>query len=259
MLSFCGEKYRRRYILGERISSGVELLVGKATDSTVNANLGNKIVNDDLLPMEQIKDLACDYLNTEWNQGEVALDEDEIKEGIKKVKGGAVDKSVRLSCLHASEIAPALSPTHVQRKWEIELKNYPFDLMGFIDVQEGTHAVRDTKTSGKSPAKNAADTSDQLTMYAMAVYALDKMLPEKLTLDFLVDNKTPKSVIVETTRTLEDFKPILARIENAIQVIEKGIFVPAAQDSWGCSPKWCGFFRTCKYARQSIFPVNGGN
>ena len=257
MLSFCGEQYRRRYVLGEKRPPGVSLLVGSSVDGSVNANLGNKIINNELLPVEQVLDIARDTLNHEWERGEVALDEKEKALGTKQTRENAVDKAVRLSELHATKLAPFINPTHVQRKWEIELDGYPVDLMGFIDVQEGSKAIRDTKTSGKSPAKNAADTSDQLTIYAMAAYVLDGKIPDKLTLDYLVDLKTPKESIIETTRTVEDFKPLLARIENACTVLEKGAFVPARQDNSLCSPKWCGYFADCRYTRKTIFAVEG--
>ncbi len=250
MLSFCGEQYRRRYILGEKRPPGVSLLVGRSVDDSVNANLGNKIITKELLSVEQVLDIARDTLNHEWEREEIFLDEKEKILGEKQARGNAVDKAVRLAELHATKLSPLINPTHVQRKWEIELDGYPVDLIGFIDVQEGSKAIRDTKTSGKSPAKNAADTSDQLTIYAMAAYVLDGQIPEKLTLDYLVDLKTPKESVIETTRTVDDFKPLLARIENACIVLEKGAFVPARQDNPLCSPKWCGYALTCKYHRK---------
>ena len=257
MLSFCGEQYRRRYILGEKRPPGVSLLVGSSVDDAVSANLNNKIINKELLPIEKVLDIARDTLNHKWDEVEVALDDNDKAIGRVATRGKAVDKAVRLSELHAVRLAPSINPTHVQRKWEIELDGYPVDLLGFIDVQEGNKAIRDTKTSGKSPAKNAADTSDQLTIYAMAAYVLDGVIPERLTLDYLVDLKTPKESIIETTRTVDDFKPLLARIENACTVLEKGSFVPARQDNPLCSPKWCGYALTCRYVRKSIFAVDG--
>lgn len=252
MYEFCGEQWRRRYIEKEIIPPGVALIVGKAVDDTVNQNMTLKMQMDKLFPLDNIKDLARDAANAEWDKGEVRLDDEQIKEGIKKVKGEVVDKTIRLAALHAESLAPKLKPTHVQRKIEIELTGYPVDLLGYIDIQEGTKSIRDTKTASKSPNQLLADTSDQLTVYAMAGKVIDGVIPEKLTLDYLVDNKTPKLSVIETHRTEEDFQSILYRIENMMEGIEKEVFIPCRQDHFLCSPKWCGFAPTCRYFRKSL-------
>jgi len=253
MYEFCGEQWRRRYIEKEKIPPGVALIVGKAVDSTVNKNMNLKIDKGELFSIDSIKDIARDTANNEWNKGEIKLDAEEIKKGIKAVKGEVVDKTVRLAALHAKTLAPKLNPTHVQRKIEIELPGYPVDLLGYIDIQEGLKSLRDTKTSSKSPGQSVADTSDQLTVYAMAVKVIDGAIPEKLTLDCLVDNKTPKLAVIETTRTEEDFQPVLYRIENMMEGIEKEVYIPCRQDHFLCCPKFCGFFNSCRFTRKNIY------
>ena len=257
MLSFCGEQYRRRYILGEKIPPGVSLLVGRATDNSVNANMSNKIDTGELISLEQAKDVARDSLNNEWDREGVLLTDDEAKEGVKKVKGEAVDKSIRLSSLHYTDLAPIIKPTHVQRKWELDMKDYSIILIGYIDLQEGPKSIRDTKTAKKSPPDNAADTSEQLTMYALAAKILDGAIPERLYLDYLVDLKTPKAVSRDTTRTETDFTPLFKRIEIALKILETGLFMPARHDHYLCNPNYCGYYRTCPYVRQSVFPMGG--
>lgn len=254
-LSRCGEQYRRRYVEGERIPPGVAALVGRGVDRSVDKNLNHKIETQALLTVDELKDTARDAVIHEWDHGGVSLSADEVKTGVKTVKADAIDKSVRLAELHAVKAAPHLEPTHIQRKWRVELRNYPVDLVGVIDIQEGTNAVRDTKTSAKSPREDEAHLSDQLTLYALAGKVLDGKPPDKVALDYLVDTKEPKHVTRESTRTDEDFKVMLRRIEVAIHAIEKGVFVPARQTDWWCSRRWCGFFDTCPYARQrtSVF------
>jgi hypothetical protein len=249
MLSKCGEQYRRRYVDKEIIPPGVAAVVGKATDRSVNQNLEHKIATKELLPIEAVADTARDGLNQEWQSG-VILGDEEVGRGVKAVKGEAVDKAVRLSVLHAKQTAPTLEPTHVQRKWTVEISGYPMDLFGFIDVQEGTNSVRDTKTAGKTPNGNVADQSDQLTGYALAVRVLDGKAPEKVVLDYLIDNKTPVAKSFESTRDGDDFAALLHRVEVAIVALEKGVFIPARQTDWWCSPKWCGFHGSCRYVRQ---------
>lgn len=249
-LSRCGEQYRRRYLEREIIPPGIAALVGKATDQAVSTNLQHKVDTAELLPVEAVGDVARDGIANEWASGGVKLEPDEVARGEQAVKGEATDKAVRLAVLHATDKAPSLSPTHVQRRWTLELKNYPLDLVGVLDVQEAGRSVRDTKTAGKTPSQNIAHQSDQLTAYALAVKVIDGEPPDLVALDYLIDNKTPVVKTFESTRDNDDFRALLHRVEVSIAALEKGVFVPARQTDWWCSPKFCGYHSTCKYVRQ---------
>jgi hypothetical protein len=249
MLSKCGEQFRRRYIQGDIVPPGVAMVVGTATHASVRGNLSAKIEHGKLLPLEHAKAIARDQLNTEWEKG-VLLD-DEQKSSPHKAKSDAIDKAVRLSGAHAERLAPLLLPTHVERSWSLELRGFPIDLVGSIDIQEAKMRVRDTKTSAKSPSADAADTSEQLTVYAMAVKTLDGTGSISVYLDYLVDlRRVTKIVSLLSERRPEDYDPLLRRIENASICMEKGVFVPARPEDWWCSPKWCGYFSTCPYVRR---------
>lgn len=255
MLSRCGEQYYQRYVKGLKVPPGISLIIGKTVDSSVTKNLTQKLNGQDLLPVEAVVDFAAQEFNREWEASEVALSEEELEKGVRVVKGEALDKSVRLAGLHAIEMAPTILPTHLQRKVQVELTKYPYDLLGYIDIQEGSKAIRDTKTSGKTPAKDIADKDDQLTIYAMMVKVTDGVIPETLCLDYLVDLKTPTAKVFTTQRTEDDFKPILRRVEAAALALEKGVFIPARETDWWCSPKWCGYHSTCQYVKRSRRPT----
>ena len=265
MLSKCGEQYRRRYIEHEIIPPAVAMLVGRGVDKSVDANLTHKVHNQELLPLEHIEALARDQISHEWAASNIQFSEEEIEKGIAEVKGEATDKTVRLASLHSLERAPHINPEseeNIQRRWRIELLGFPRDLVGIIDVFEPEGAlnfsedgklvdplpvVRDTKTAAKTPPKAIIQHSQQLTAYALAMRVAGYPTP-KVALDFLVDTKTPKTVVMEGERTQEDFNALLHRVENAIEVIEKGAFVPARPGlDWFCNEKWCGFALTCPY------------
>jgi hypothetical protein len=258
MLSRCGEQYRRRYLEGERLAPAVAMIVGHGVDRSVDRNLESKMKTKQLLSLEEVQETARDTVAAEWDTGGVSLNADELKLGVKAVRAGAIDKAVRLSALHATEAAPELLPTHIQRRWTIAMEGYPRDLTGVIDIQEGSAAVRDTKTSTKSPREDEAALSDQLTLYALATRVLDGRTPGKVVLDYLVDLKTPKRVVRESSRDDADFQVMLRRIETAMLAIEKNVFVPARQTDWWCSRRWCGYFDSCPFARQPKSMVLGG-
>lgn len=250
MLNACGQQYYFRYLLGKKIPPGISLVVGKTVDDSVNKNLQSKIDTGELMPVEQVLDIAHDQFEANWHKDGILFTPEEA-ENPKKAKGEATDKTIRLATLHAKEMAPAIQPKEVQRRMLVHLEGYPVDLLGFIDIQE-EDATRDTKTASKSPAANMADVSDQLTFYAMANYAVDNRIPSQLVLDCLIDNKVPKAVSLVTTRTEDDFEPMLRRIENAVMAIEKGVFLPCRQDDWHCSRRFCGYFNICPYSRKTI-------
>lgn len=257
----CGEQFRRIYIEMERPTRGTYMAVGSGVDAAVNRNLENKILTGELLSVQEIKDVARDSAEIQWKVGDISLDADEVKLGLKQARADSIDKAVRLAELHAKDIAPNLKPTHVQRPWALELNGFPFDIVGTIDVQEGTESVRDTKTSGKSPNKDIADMSDQMTMYSLAIRTIDGVAPKAVALDYLIDNKTPVAKTFTSDRSDDDFRTLLYRLENAAEVIQKQAFTPARPTDWVCSAKWCNFHSSCRYAKnpKSIFTgeING--
>lgn len=250
----CGEQFRLVYIERERLPRSTYMLVGSGVDTAVNRNLEHKMETGSLLDVEEVKQIARDAVDAELVENEVALDPDELEIGKDKALGQAIDKAVRLAALHARETAAKINPIAVQRKWALEIPGFPFDLVGTIDVQEQT-AIRDTKTAGKTPSADIAHNSDQLTMYALAVRTIDGVAPELVALDYLIDNKTPVAKTFTSTRDVDDFQVLLNRLENAAEIIEKGAFTPAKPTDWVCSATYCGFHRTCRYAKQpkSVF------
>jgi PD-(D/E)XK nuclease superfamily len=252
----CGEAYRRRYIEREKTPQSANMAIGTAVDASSNADLSNKIQACVLLPQDEVQDIARDTVNREWDS--VRVTDEDRDEGPAADKGDAVDAAVGLAGFHHETVAPILTPTHVQRPFVLDLENYPdWQLAGTIDVQAlddlgGIH-IRDLKTSGKSPVKTLAHDSLQLTMYAMAVRVADGQMVAGVHLDYTV--RTPKRhelkyVALDSTRDVDDFGPLFARVENAIENIEAGRFAPAPTDAWWCTQKFCAYFETCRYARK---------
>ncbi len=249
MMSKCGEQFFRVYINNEREAPGISLIVGKSTHRVVAKDLKHKIDHKSLLTLEEVKDTARDALVHEWGSTEIRLDPEEMALGLKAIKDQAIDKTVRLSSLHHSILAPVIEPTHVERPWCVELSGYPMDLAGTLDIQEGGLAVRDTKTSAKTPNEKIAEESIQLTTYALAVWVIDGLQVAEVKLDYLIDTKEPKHKTFKSTRDSDDYKTLLARVKAASLAIEKGVFIPARQSDWWCSAKYCGFFNSCRYVR----------
>ena len=250
MMFRCGEQYRRRYVENEICPPGVALLVGSATHKGVEVNMRCKLESGEAADAAAVADAARDHVVGRWETEGVDLDEEERSRGEGVVRGEAVQTAVDLSLLHYREIAPKIGPTHVERPWVVELKNFHRDLAGRIDLQERGR-IRDTKTFKRTPPAGAADDSDQLTMYALAGSVLDGAIPE-LRLDALVKLKVSKAITFSTQRSAQDLAVLLRRIERFSEALDRGVFLPADQSNWCCDPRYCGYARTCPYHRGRV-------
>lgn len=251
----CQHRYYRGYILGEKLPPGIALISGRLTHETIEENMLHKIDCGELLPLEQIKDLARDKTVAVFDTEEIALDEKEEKAGKDAIKSQTIDMVVNLSEAHHKELAPIIEPVAVERAWVVELDGFPYDLGGRIDLMEKS-GIRDTKTR-KGPASASSDTIAtltglsqsmlQLTMYSLAIKTLDNVVP-KLKVDYLIKTKRPYSVTIETERSEKDYDRLLRIIEVFCRGTEAEVWGPCDPGHWACSPKWCGYYgRTCEY------------
>ncbi len=98
----------------------------------------------------------------------------------------------------------------------------------------------------------------QLTMYSALWKADVGHLPTRLVLDYLT--RTPAKrlkgyIPLTTTRDDEDLRVLGARLQTAVALVERGIFLPVAPDHWKCSLAYCDFFSTCQYVRRGARPT----
>jgi hypothetical protein len=259
-MSMCGIRFEKRYLLGEKTPPSVRMAIGTAVDQSVNKDLESKIRTGDLLPVDAVKDCARDALVEEWAKG-VSTSQEDLSEGLDASRDSAIDTSVDLAGFHRSAVAPHLTPTHVQRPWVLDIDGLDLQLAGTIDIQEGRHSIRDTKTSAKSPVKDLADKSLQLTTYCLAVRQHDGTIPELVVLDYTV--RTPKRgdlkyVPLVSKRTDADIPHLIERVVQAHRMIQAGLFMPAPISAWWCSRTFCDYHQKCKYAAHPVTVAVGG-
>jgi len=253
-LQQCGEKFRRMIIEREYTASTVGATRGKAVDSVVNKTMTAKKETGRNPRVDEAKDLAADAFETAWQEG-VKLNEEEQAEGPGKVRAQAKDTAVALSGLHAGVVAPVITPIAVQHEIIIKPRGVDFEIKGRIDLidawPEG-EVIRDTKTSEKAPPKDAADKSQQLTMFAMIRSAETKQLPKALILDQLW--RTPKdhelnAKELRTSRSVQDIEALAERLNTGVEAVKRGVFMPTNPENWWCSKAWCPFWDSCIYVQ----------
>lgn len=254
-LQRCGEQFRRRYVEKERVSPSPRMMRGTVVHRVATTSMLRKMEHEDLPTIEEAKDLAATHFEQEWAGG-ISFEQEPTEESVGAVKAAAKDFAVDLSAFHTETLAPAINPVGVERHITVKPKDSDLVIHGYIDLidkrPEG-EVIRDLKTSEKSPNREAAETSQQLTLYGMIRLAETGEMPTAFTLDYLV--RTParrdrKHVPLTTTRDRGDVVAMVNRINTAVDAVKRGTFVPANPDSWYCSRAWCEFWTTCAYVRR---------
>ncbi len=242
----CPEAYRRRYIEHEIIPPGIALLTGKSYHRAAEANNRQKIDSHADLPADQIVEVAVAGFEAELTGG-YALTDDEVSIGAAKVLGDAKDTTAQLAGLYANEQAPDYQPVAVEHATRIVFPNATHDLLAITDLRDDHDRVTDFKTAARSMPASAVLESTQLTIYAAAFQIEHQRPPAEVRLDVAVKTKVPKRQLLKSERNQADFRALVHRVNEMLRTVEAGIFLPAPVGSWQCSPKWCGYWSTCRF------------
>jgi hypothetical protein len=245
----CGEQYRRRYIEGHIIPPAGKMIRGKCCHKAEADNFKNKIEQQEFLSTEAVIDLFV----TEWDASEhqIGWTEEELDgQSPKKAAGQMKDSGVRLVKVFNDEQLALCDPAKIEDEFTIEFEGGYLPLNGFIDRIDRGEIVAEEKFVGKSPIKDEIQIDVQMTNYDLGYRAKYGKPPHSLTKQWAVDLKTPKTVIQTCLpRTDDIINRYLNRLEVFMKALETGTFLPAANDAWCCSPKWCGYYQTCKMRR----------
>jgi PD-(D/E)XK nuclease superfamily len=258
LLERCGEAFRRRYIEGERFPPSPRMLRGIVVHRVSAMAMLRKLEEHELPTLEEAKDVAATEFEQQWAGG-VSLEQEPIEGSANQEKASSKDFAIGLSDLYVSRVAPRLEPIAVERFITVKPKDSDLVIRGGVDLvakadgDGGGEAIRDTKTSEKSPRSDMAERSQQLTFYAMIRHADVGALPKQHTLDYLVQTpgrRERKHVPLHTTRDAHDVAALVHRLNTAVEAVKRGVFMPAAPDAWNCSPRWCEFYSSCVYVRR---------
>lgn len=263
MLWRCGIQFENRYVKKHIRPPGVASVVGTATHLASSKHLIHKAETGDLWTAARVRDVARDALERAWTDRGVQLLPEEQERGLRRTKGFAVDATVNMAAEHAAVLAPVIKPAKggVGWKWVVGGVAPGVTLAGELDVLERDSTVRDLKTVQRTKGQREADTSEQMSVYALARKVHTGKLPKRVVLDEITRSDDASKVIARSfpsTRDMKDLAVTMARVKQAVEVIQSGIFTPANQSDWWCSTKWCGFAATCPYFRGRVTVATGG-
>ena len=257
----CPESWRRRYAEQEVIPPGIVLLVGSGVHRGAEVNFSQKIESRVDLPADDIVDAAVAGFEA-GQAGGLAFTKEEVSCGCEIVIGAAKDQTAQLAGLHAKEQAPDYQPVAAEQRIEIPFPSATHDLLGFVDLIDDQDRVTDIKTIGKKPPAGIADESTQLTIYAAAFQRLYGRPASEVRLDFLrkaTKTMQPQRYVASSTRGPADFQALIYRINETLKAINAGIYPPASPGAWCCSPKWCGYWQTCRFINSERKEKANGN
>lgn len=281
----CGERYRRRELEKDIRPRATGLVRGTVIHETIRpmvrrrledgaAHLGIRVedlgavvvlspaqretlLTGALPTVEEVRDTVDTVFTKEWVPDSIALDEEEEAEGAARVRDRIKDTAIDLAGLYRAKVAPGLAPKGVEYRVTVRPKDSDLVIKGTIDLlaDEGGDVIADVKSSEKSPDKDAAEDSQQLSLYSLIRYAQTQTIPSGLRLDYLV--RTParhelKHVRLATTRNQEDMAAIVERLNRATEAVRKGVFLGADPSSWQC--RSCEYRRDCVLVRRSDRP-----
>ena len=264
-LELCGERFRRRYIEGEDAPPTAIMVRGTAVHYVAAEAHKQQMFargewDGDPPAMEaapgtseareQARDLAAQAFNRQRNAGITFSREDE-RAGVARVEGEQKDAAVALAALYVDRAAPRVYPIAVERRIIVKPKDTDVSVSGILDLVErlpsGGECITDEKTTERTPPKDAADRSRQLTMYALIRKADVGKLPERTSLVHLVKKRGQVDMVRQDSRRTEgDVGALVNRLNRAIESVKRGVFMPNT-NGWHCSPRWCPYFESCPF------------
>lgn len=239
--------FRRRYLLGEYVPPSLSAHIGTGLHKAAEVNYRAKHQTGTDEPLDVLQDAAHDGYVKAVKEGGVYILPEERPQA-KAMAGQAIDEVVALAAAFRAEIAPAVTPSAlVEARLEIEVPGLAPTISGTLDLVDDEGRVVDLKTSARSWPQSRADNNHQATIYAGLLARAAGIEAPEIRFDVLVKGREPKAQHLTTTRTAEDFSALVERVKLMMATVQAGIFPPAPSGAWVCSPRYCGYFYTCRH------------
>jgi CRISPR/Cas system-associated exonuclease Cas4 (RecB family) len=233
-------QYYFQYVEELKLPSTASQITGKEYHSALEINHLQKIDTAEDLPLNELDDFYANKVEESFKE-DVLLKESEKEKGKIAVRDTPISRGQAALKVYHSDLAPGLQPLEVERRFTVPLgKNLP-PLVGILDLVTIAMKVVDHKFSAKAPKAEEANSSIQLSAYALGFYELYGYLPDELELQYSVvsEKSNSKTVVLKTTRTMDQVDRFMNRVRLVVDGIRKGVFIPPDSTSWACG--YCGY------------------
>jgi putative RecB family exonuclease len=238
MWSRCPKQYEYRYLEGLKEKPKSTLIVGRGTHAGLEWGFKDRIEKGEHPPLKEVEEATATAVEEELK----AVPPSEIDWGKKGDNPGKVkDDSVGLVGAY-NHTRLSLDPEKVESPFELTLKDTDYKIVGRVDLQTRQGALIDLKTSARSPSDDAAQVSEQLTLYQHQAEGV-----KSLEIHALVRTKVPQvKVLVSPPRTPEQMSELLSDMMKAALLIQTGYFPRALESAINSPCSWCGFYERCR-------------
>lgn len=250
----CGMQHYYAYIEGKKMPPGFAQARGAAAHQVCAMNLRRKRDEEQLFPVEAIRDLTATAFEGELAGGARVTSAD-LAIGRERARGTEKDNAIRAAVIHAQELAPHITPVMIEAEItttepieEIGSKK----LKGIIDLTrkgaEGRRIIVDTKTGTQKRAVREVHVSQQLTVYHALHEIAVGIPPDGVEIHGLITTKTKQYTQVEAgRRTQAEVAAVFRAMGQVEKMIQAGIALPTNPMNWWCSEKWCGYTHICPH------------
>lgn len=224
---------------------------GSACHVGRKVNLRQKIKSQRDMPLPQVLDAARDEVVRQFSDDFIDRDTPELSGLPKSIAAGKlIDRVVAICQRDYTYFQRHLMPIVVERRRVISLADWPFDISVIFDSIDNMGFINDLKTSQRKWSQARADKEYQPGLYWLAYRAEARTNPKGFKYQILTISEQGNSVrpyIIITHRTDKQIRVVLERVRAMHESIKSGVFPPTHQSNWKCSPRWCRFYRQCKY------------
>jgi len=263
----CGESYRRCYVEGERLAGSCATAAGQCFHKVAQMHNEYYIENKKWLSKAVLYEKLFEVMNTEFNS-DLKLNPKEAYVGMANLKlayGKKLKEAIDLLVEHDKQFIPLEAEKKMELNFNVSGQT---EAVWFTMDKMLTDGIMDYKTSGMAKTQAKIDNDIAMTIYALAYYATRKELPKQIMYFNIIwgsifkrqiGGKKPelgdtpvKLAILTTTRTMDDFRCLQRYVSMALELKNKGVYIPASPDSEKCSPPFCGYWQTCRYKSKRV-------
>lgn len=258
----CGMQYYYRYICGKKNPPGLALLRGSSTHTGIRYVNETKRETGKEPPIDEVADSTRDAFTELIKQQPLVMSKEE-----KADKNNIINSTLKTSIALASAYTRKVSPKNktfeiIEEKLMADI-GMDLPILGYMDLVSNKKII-DIKTSGKAWPVGREHTEIQPVFYDIlcaenniavvssefVVLTKYKTKPRKTAAEIMWDDEANVNVdIRKTLRDNNDIEILKRRIDVMIRSIEAGIFIPAQESEWRCSPKFCGYHHLCPHSK----------
>ena len=249
----CGEAYRRRYVLEQRIPSNSYMVQGRGVHKAAE-HLHLSMIAGNPIPSAEMVQVYSDLHDTEIVGAEIkeeGPDGQPIDPGVIKDMGVRLTRKYHRVALgndrdsKTGKPLPAVKPIAAEQVFRVKVtpeNSDPIPFMGVIDLVEEA-SISDLKTKKKAASQSEADNSIQLSLYAHVTgiphVRLDQLVKPTKTMP-------ERFLRTESIRDKRETMHALDVVAEVAQDIALGRFRRTNPENWWCTEKWCPYWDDCR-------------